>query len=78
MKKCSVEGCDNDCNSKIFLECDYHISKSFHEINRKVVLEAFPEINGMPYKKPVNKYAKFLRDCADRDLFTKYEDDELK
>ncbi len=65
--KCSIEGCKNTHNRKIFTECDQHFSESFYATFTKLTREAFPEINGLPYTEPKNRYAKWVRDMYFRD-----------
>ncbi len=50
---------------KIFTECPECLSKSFCDVSNKLIIEAFPEMNGKPYEEPKNPYAKFLRKIAD-------------
>ncbi len=51
-------------NKKIFTECDKCLSKSIYEISKKLTLEAFPEMNGLPNEEPKNPYAKIIRNLA--------------
>lgn len=61
--KCS--NCGKECdNKKLFTECDECLVKSMIKIHHELQLEAFPELNGLPYKEPVNPYAKWIRDCS--------------
>lgn len=69
IKKCSIDGCNETSPYKMFSLCHLHFQESLENINKRLMLEAFPEMNGLPFKEPINKYAKFIRSLADRGDF---------
>jgi hypothetical protein len=68
MKKCIHPDCNNTHDFKIFNECKYHLDISLANVQKKILEDAFPEMNGLPSKEPANPFSKILRESADKDL----------